>query len=154
MKDFLHDRIVKVDALAGCFMMIRGTALEEVGLFDERYFIYSEETDLCKRFQKAGWDILYLPEVSVVHNHGASTAKDPVRFAVEQQCSLLKYWHKHHSFPSQLCLYVLLILHHAIRYSSGYLMRAVVPAMKDRAVQRMEQNRECLKALFQVQKSS
>ena len=84
-------------------MMIRQAALKEIGLFDEQYFIYSEETDLCKRFHAAGWDIVFLPEVSVVHHHGASTAKDPVRFAVEQQRSLLKYWKKHYSLPSTAC---------------------------------------------------
>ena len=148
MQFFAHDRIMKVDSLAGCFMMIRKTALKEVGLFDEEYFIYSEETDLCKRCSAHGWDIEFLPEVCVVHHHAASTAKDPVRFAVEQQRSLLKYWRKHHSLLSRACIYVLLFLHHAVRYTAGYLIYAVSPAVKDKAARNMEQHRESLKALF------
>ena len=148
MKYFAHDRIMKVDSLAGCFMMIRQAALKEVGRFDEQYYIYSEETDLCKRFHAAGWDIMFLPEVRVVHHHGASTAKDPIKYAVLQQRSLLKYWKKHHSLTSQACLYALLFIHHAIRYASLHLVRAVAPATTDKTAQRIEQHRESLKALF------
>jgi GT2 family glycosyltransferase len=148
MKNFAHDRIRKVDSLAGCFMMIRETALKEVGLFDEQYFIYSEETDLCKRFHAAGWDILFLPNVCVIHNHAASTAKDPVRFAVLQQRTLLKYWKRHHSLPSRACLFVLLLVHHAVRYAAYHLMYVIVPNERDRTVRRMALNSACIKAMF------
>jgi GT2 family glycosyltransferase len=144
MQFFTHDQVKRVDSLAGCFMMIRQSALKEVGLFDEQYFIYSEEIDLCKRFRAAGWNVVFLPEVSVVHHHAASTAKDPVRFALLQQRSLLKYWEKHHSLPSRTCLFALIFLHHAVRY----LRYAVTPTAKDKVAQRMEQHRESLKALF------
>jgi GT2 family glycosyltransferase len=146
MMFFAHDRLIIVDSLAGCFMLIRRTALREIGLFDEQYFIYSEETDLCKRFHMAGWDIVFLPEVSVIHQHAASTEKDPVRFAIEQQKSLLKYWTKHHSLPSMACLFTLLLIHHTVRYASGRLTSALVPG--DKAIRRIEQHRECLKALL------
>jgi GT2 family glycosyltransferase len=148
MQFFAHDKIKKVDSLAGCFMMIRQAALKDAGLFDEQYFIYSEETDLCKRFRAAGWDIVFLPEVSVVHHHAASTAKDPVRFAVEQQRSLLKYWKKHHSLPARACFLSLVFIHHAVRYASGLCIYAIATKRKDIAAQRMAQHRESLKALF------
>jgi GT2 family glycosyltransferase len=148
MQFFAHDQVKKVDSLAGCFMMIRQTALKEVGLFDEQYFIYSEETDLCKRFSESGWDIVFLPEVSVVHHHAASTAKDPVRFAVEQQRSLLKYWKKHHSLPVRACFLSLVFIHHAARYASGLLMYAIATKGKEKASRRMDQHQACIKALI------
>lgn len=63
----------RVDWLAGASMMIRRTVLEEVGLFDEAFFLYFEETDLCRRAQLAGWPTFYIPESSVAHIGSAST---------------------------------------------------------------------------------
>jgi N-acetylglucosaminyl-diphospho-decaprenol L-rhamnosyltransferase len=53
--------------------MIRREVLEQIGFFDETYFLYYEETDLCLRAQRAGWKIMYLPTASVAHIGGAST---------------------------------------------------------------------------------
>jgi GT2 family glycosyltransferase len=154
MQSFAHDRIMKVDSLAGCFMMIRKTALKEVGLFDEEYFIYSEETDLCKRFSADGWDIEFLPEVCVVHHHAASTAKDPVRFAIMQQRSLLKYWTKHHSLLSRACLLSLVLFHHTVRYVSWYLAYSLIPSARDKSISRLDQHKACIDALISYHKCS
>ena len=62
-----------VDWLAGCSMMIRRQVLEEVGLFDETFFLYFEETDLCKRARDQGWLTYYIPESRVAHVGSAST---------------------------------------------------------------------------------
>ncbi|HEY8427382.1 MAG TPA: glycosyltransferase family 2 protein [Sandaracinaceae bacterium] len=67
------ERSREVDWLAGASMMIRREVLEEVGLFDETFFLYFEETDLCRRAKKAGWSIWYVVESRVVHAGHAST---------------------------------------------------------------------------------
>lgn len=69
----LPDQITEVDWVAGASMMIRREVLEQVGFFDESFFLYYEETDLCLRAQRAGWKIVYLPNASVAHIGGAST---------------------------------------------------------------------------------
>jgi N-acetylglucosaminyl-diphospho-decaprenol L-rhamnosyltransferase len=56
-----------VDAVNGAFMLIRRAALEEVGLFDEGYWMYMEDLDLCYRFAQAGWTTWYEPSATVVH---------------------------------------------------------------------------------------
>ncbi|HWQ23968.1 MAG TPA: glycosyltransferase family 2 protein, partial [Gaiellaceae bacterium] len=56
-----------VDAVNGAFMLIRRRALDEVGLFDEGYWLYMEDLDLCYRFAQAGWVTWYEPDVAVVH---------------------------------------------------------------------------------------
>ena len=62
-----------VDAVNGAFMLLRREALESVGLFDERYWMYMEDLDLCFRFAEAGWSTWYEPAVSAVHvKHGTS----------------------------------------------------------------------------------
>ncbi|MEM9191714.1 MAG: glycosyltransferase family 2 protein [Myxococcota bacterium] len=74
------DRTQKVDWLAGASMMIRADVLREVGLFDETFFLYFEETDLCRRAALAGWPTVYVRESSVTHIGSVSTGmKDQTR---------------------------------------------------------------------------
>src|SRR5690606_4276397 len=65
----------KVDAICGAFMFIPKEALNKAGLFDEEYFMYGEDLDLCFRINKSGYDIYYYPGVTTVHLKGASTKK-------------------------------------------------------------------------------
>jgi GT2 family glycosyltransferase len=62
-----------VDAVNGAFMLIRRSALDEVGLFDEGYWMYMEDLDLCFRFAQAGWVTWYEPSVTVVHVKAGSS---------------------------------------------------------------------------------
>ena len=62
-----------VVAVSGAFMLMRREALAEVGLFDERYFMYGEDIDLCLRMREAGWAVRYWPGTEVVHVGGGST---------------------------------------------------------------------------------
>jgi N-acetylglucosaminyl-diphospho-decaprenol L-rhamnosyltransferase len=62
-----------VDWVSGASMMLRREVLEDIGLFDETYFLYFEETDLCIRAHRAGWETWYLPESSVAHVGSVST---------------------------------------------------------------------------------
>jgi N-acetylglucosaminyl-diphospho-decaprenol L-rhamnosyltransferase len=64
-----------VDAVNGAFMLIRRAALDQVGLFDEGYWMYMEDLDLCYRFQQAGWVTWYEPSVTVGHAKAASSGK-------------------------------------------------------------------------------
>lgn len=66
-------QVLQVDWLAGASMMLRRRVLEEVGLFDETFFLYYEEVDLCRRARLAGWTTHYIPESSVAHIGSAST---------------------------------------------------------------------------------
>jgi hypothetical protein len=62
-----------IDAVNGAFMLVRRKALDEVGLFDERYWLYMEDLDLCYRFVQAGWLVWYEPEATVVHVKAGTT---------------------------------------------------------------------------------
>jgi GT2 family glycosyltransferase len=62
-----------VDAVNGAFMLVRRQALDEVGLFDEQYWMYMEDLDLCYRFRAAGWITWYEPSVVAQHVKGASS---------------------------------------------------------------------------------
>lgn len=68
-----NDRPSEVDFVYGAFLMVRKNILNQVGSFDERFFIYAEDVDLCKRVKDAGWLVMYDPRVAVIHHGGAST---------------------------------------------------------------------------------
>jgi GT2 family glycosyltransferase len=67
-----HARAHEVEALKGAALLVRRTAFEEVGGFDERFFLYAEESDLAARLRRRGWRILFEPAARVVHRGGAS----------------------------------------------------------------------------------
>jgi GT2 family glycosyltransferase len=97
------DRSRPVDWLAGASMMLRRTMLDTVGLFDERFFLYFEETDLCLRARQAGWQTHYVADSRVAHLGSASTGmKDWGRMPEYWFDSRLHYFTKHHGRPAAL----------------------------------------------------
>jgi GT2 family glycosyltransferase len=76
-KDYNKDNEREVDWLLGSFLFCRSSALRQVGLFDESYFLYFEDTDLCKRFWQSGWKVMFNPRVEIIHNHRRQSAKAP-----------------------------------------------------------------------------
>jgi GT2 family glycosyltransferase len=86
-----------VDWAMAAALMLRREALDEVGLFDEKFFIYSEETDLSYRLRRAGWRTQYFPQVTVVHHESQFSAGIPERRINEMWRGRHRYWRKHHS---------------------------------------------------------
>ncbi|HET7568018.1 MAG TPA: glycosyltransferase family 2 protein [Gaiellaceae bacterium] len=86
-----------VDWAMAAALLVRREALDEVGLFDEGFFIYSEEVDLQYRLRRAGWGVQYFPSVTVVHHESQFSAGVPHRRVNEQWRSRHRYWRKHHS---------------------------------------------------------
>jgi GT2 family glycosyltransferase len=97
-------RAARVDWVPGAFTLIRKSALDAVGPFDERFFLYYEEVDLCLRFHRAGWAIWYWPDVVVRHWGGESSKTvENVEFSSSgsqltlwRMRSALLYYRKHH----------------------------------------------------------
>ena len=73
---FAHDRVREADFLMGACLLVRREAADTVGLFDEDFFMFSEETDWCYRFRQAGWSVLFTPDAEFTHVGGATTARD------------------------------------------------------------------------------
>jgi len=86
-----------VDWVTGAAVVLRREALDEVGLFDEGFFLYSEEVDLQARLHRAGWEVHYFPRVSVVHHESQFSADIPERRINEMWRSRHRYWRKHHT---------------------------------------------------------
>jgi N-acetylglucosaminyl-diphospho-decaprenol L-rhamnosyltransferase len=81
----------RVDWVSGACLLARRTAFEELGGFDEAYFMYAEDVDLCWRAGRAGWSVLYVPSAEVTHRQGVSTARRPYRMILEHHRSLLRF---------------------------------------------------------------
>jgi len=115
MSDFRHNHTADVEVLNGWFWMLRREAVEQVGLLDERFFMYGEDMDWCRRFLDAGWRLVFYHGARAVHYGGASSSVAPVRFYLEMQRANLQYWEKHHGLVAQLAHRSILIVHHVIR---------------------------------------
>ncbi len=92
LHDSGYDKVMFVPYLSGCFMLLRQSALQEIGLFDERFFMYPEDIDLTRRMAER-YETIYFPEVSVVHEHGAASYKS-VRMLIVHVYNLVKYFNK------------------------------------------------------------
>ncbi|MCA9296076.1 MAG: glycosyltransferase family 2 protein, partial [Phycisphaerales bacterium] len=95
MRNWARDSIRDVDVVTGCFFMLRPRAMEEVGLFDEQYFFYGEETDWCRRFRAAGWAVRFVPAGTIVHHGGASAAMLDGDRGVLLADGIVRFHHKH-----------------------------------------------------------
>jgi GT2 family glycosyltransferase len=103
-----------VDWVPGAFMIMRREALIKTGLFDPRFFLYYEETDLCRRVKAAGYRVSYWPDVIVTHIGGESgrqlgsltQSKAASRVELWRMRSTLLYYRKHHGWQARLALWL------------------------------------------------
>ena len=87
---------VTVEAISGAFMLVRRAAVERVGPLDEGYFLHCEDLDWCRRFRDAGFRILFVPEIEVVHHKGTGSRARPVWVEWHKHRGMLRYFHKFH----------------------------------------------------------
>jgi len=91
----------RIEVISGAFMLLRRSALDEVGLLDEDYFMYGEDIDLSTRLIKAGWENWYLP-LDILHYKGESTQKTSFRYVHVFYQAMLIYFRKHYGHLSFL----------------------------------------------------
>jgi len=87
--------VCQVDWVSGALMLIRREAFDQVGGFDERFFLYWEDADFCKRAAGAGWSTWYAPVAEVVHRTARASRHAPVRSLVAFHVSAFRYYWKH-----------------------------------------------------------
>jgi GT2 family glycosyltransferase len=80
MRDFDHNETRPVDWVMGSAMFVRGSAMQEVGMFDDRFWMYYEDSDWCRRMWEKGWPVYYAHHIVLEHLHGRGSAKVPGTF--------------------------------------------------------------------------
>ncbi len=95
---------VPVEAISGAFMLVGRRALEGVGPMDEAYFLHCEDLDWCMRFRARGHQILFVPQVAVVHHKGYCSRDRPVRVLWHMHRGMIHFYRKffRHQYPAPL----------------------------------------------------
>jgi GT2 family glycosyltransferase len=101
---------IEVDSVIGACMMVRWETMEQVGLLDEDYFLFLEETDWCYRMKKAGWKVYHVPQAEIYHFQGKSAEKDKKRAKVEYYHSRYQFFKKHKENVQRLVLLIGLLI--------------------------------------------
>ncbi|MCX7707615.1 MAG: glycosyltransferase family 2 protein, partial [Anaerolineae bacterium] len=96
MADTPDDQAQSVDWVVGAALLARREALDQVGGFDEGYFMYSEELDLCRRIKAAGWEIHYFPRAQIIHHEGKSSEQVVAARHIHFHTSRVRYFRKFH----------------------------------------------------------
>ena len=135
------DEIKSVDWMGSACLMLRRSALDEVGLLDEGYFIYGDEADLQYRLKKAGWEIYFLPHATTIHYGGRSMDRWRRRKMVYR--GKLLFYRKHYGSLKTFILRVMLgIL--SIAKLIAWLVMSILPNKRDLAKKEMHSNLEVI----------
>jgi GT2 family glycosyltransferase len=135
-----YRRVVECDWTSGSFMLARREALESAGYMDERFFIYSEEPDLCLRMKRAGWKVAHLPTMTIVHHAGKAGVR-PKMWA-QDAYTRMQHARKHFS-PAHRGAY-------ALALGLGYGARALAPVNDPARAGRRDAARAALRVLVGI----
>jgi len=102
-----ENEITEVDAICGAFMFIPKVVLDKVGLFDEEYFMYGEDIDLCFKIKKAGYKIFYYPKIITVHLKGESTKKTKLSYVNNFYGAMSIFVRKNFKDSSRILIWIL-----------------------------------------------
>jgi GT2 family glycosyltransferase len=95
-RDLPDDAVSDVDWVVGAALLVRREAYEQVGGFDEGFFMYSEEMDWCRRMKAAGWGVVYFPPARIIHHEARSSAQVPAATHIRFNTSKVRYFRKYH----------------------------------------------------------
>lgn len=108
-KRYHYEKPIEVDSGLGACLLVRKRAIEEVGLFDERYFFFFEETDWAYQMKTAGWQVFHVPTAYIYHLQGQSIGND-VRSRIEFYRSRYQFFRKWKSFPYYILVRIVIII--------------------------------------------
>ena len=109
----LYDREVECDWTTGAFMLVRREALLGAGLLDERFFLQSEEPDLCRRIKQAGWEVRHIPMMTIIHHAGKAGVVP--RMVAQSAYARRQYAQKYFSGPYASAYLAAYCINHLLR---------------------------------------
>jgi len=104
LKQPLPDHSIEVEAISGACMMVRREAMQDVGEWDEGYFLHCEDLDWCMRFRQRKWKIMFVPSVQITHALGVCGRGRPVFVEWHKHKGMMRFYHKffRHQYPGVL----------------------------------------------------
>jgi len=126
MTDWDYSTTREVDVIMGAFMLARKSVIEQVGMMDESFFMYSEEVDWCYRFKAAGWKILFTPEVECIHIWGGSSRAVKVETLIRLYRARVQFFRKHYGRLTAFLYKIILTFNSLVRVVPGavYYLRS------------------------------
>ena len=142
---YVHDRpddaITAVDWVVGAAMLVRRDVLDQVGGFDEGFFMYSEELDLCRRAVNAGWQVLYVPAAMVTHYEGRSSEQAVAARHIHFHTSRVRYARKYHGSAIAQMLRIFLLgtfVYQWLEEAAKWLVGGLLPSQQDKRAMRLQ----------------
>jgi len=133
---------MEVDWVSGACMVVKREALDDVGLLDERFFLYWEDVDWCKRMWNKGWKVTYYPQATIQHAAGGSSERNLIRSIFEFHKSAYTYFVKNFKSPN-LLIKPLIIAGLSLRFAGILLLQLV-----RRVVRNSKPKSEAVKNIF------
>ncbi|MFN8483946.1 MAG: glycosyltransferase family 2 protein [Anaerolineae bacterium] len=118
-----EDQLAEVDSVVGAFMMVRGAAIEQVGLLDEQFFMYGEDLDWALRLRRAGWQVWYNPAVTVRH-YKRQSSRQSARAAREFKRAEILFYRKHYEPTTPPWLHWVVMAGFTVRGGRGMVLEA------------------------------
>jgi hypothetical protein len=122
LTDWDHTTPREVDWVSGAAMLVRREAFQQLGGFDEGYFMYCEDVDLCYRAHQVGWKVVYFPDSVIYHLIGRSSDKVPARMTYHFHKSMYRFYKKHYARSTPFFVRPL-IIPGLIARSAGQILR-------------------------------
>lgn len=103
-KQPLPEYPIEVEAISGACMLVKREAMEDIGGWDEGYFLHCEDLDWCMRFRQKGWKVLFVPAARITHALGACSRARPIFVEWHKHKGMLRFYHKffRHQYPGVL----------------------------------------------------
>jgi hypothetical protein len=122
-----NTKFIEVDWVSGACMLVRRRAIEEVGMMDERFFLYWEDADWCKRMSEKGWRVVYYPQASITHFIGASSQKRDIRSLLDFHMSAYEFFSKHSIKSNFSILKIIVFGALSIRFYLILIINLIIP---------------------------
>lgn len=99
---------IEVEAISGACMLVPRRSMEKIGLWDEAYFLHCEDLDLCMRFRRMDWKVMFVPSAKVVHEKGACSKHRPIFVEWHKHKGMMRFYKKffRHQYPGGLMMVV------------------------------------------------
>lgn len=109
-KQPLPDAPIEVEAISGACILVKREAINDIGLWDEGYFLHCEDLDWCMRLRRKGWKILFVPDAPVVHHQGACSRSSPIFVEWHKHKGMARFYRKffRHQYPGVVLWLVML----------------------------------------------